>query len=156
MSDKLENILAENMRRFNTKNLDLYDELLLEGSMSIGDKILLAFVVAGSILLGVKTGITHEKQKDRWIKVYDKVKQLDPQTSREIDALIQNFDYSSGVLSRRSSGISPIKDNQIEKKLEAAIDNFVIHYDKEKPNVPDVLDLDDDGNTDELLKNTFK
>lgn len=152
----MSNILAENMCRFGTKNLDLYDQLLIEGSMTAisENKTLLGFVVAGSILLGAFTGIKHEKQKNRWIAVYNKVKQLDPKSAREIDALIQNFDYSNGFTGRNS--LSPLKDNQIEKKLETAIDVFVKEYDKEKPNVPDVLDLDDDGNTDELLKNTFK
>ena len=123
------NILTENMIRFNTKNLDIYDQLLIEGSMSIKDKILLAFVVAGGILVGVHTSNTHETQKERWIDVYNKVKQIDPKTAREIDALIQNFDYFQGRY-----GISPQKDSQIEKKLDNAIDNFVKNYDNDKIN----------------------
>ena len=80
----LENILSENMLRFGTKNLDLYDELMLEGS-SVRNKVVLSFAIAGGLLLGTLAAVGHQQQKNKWIQVYNKVKQLDPDKAAEID-----------------------------------------------------------------------
>ena len=157
-TNNLDNILAENMRRFNTKNLnlDLYDELMLEGS-SIRSKVMLSFAVAGGILLGTAVGVQHHKQKNKWIQVYNKVKQLDPTKAAEIDSLIGRYDFPE--IERRSGrrfGTDPDHDQKMDAKLDNAIDVFIKDYTKNKPGAPDALDLDADGDTDELLKNTFK
>jgi len=144
------NLLAENMRRFGTKNLDIYDQFLIENT-SVKDKILLSFAVAGGILIGVYSSNRHRGLQNKWQAVYNKVKQLDPETAKEIDVMQQQFNYPTG-----KGGYTSTYDSAIDKKLENAIDSFVVNYDKIKKNAPDVLDLDDDGNTDELLKNTFK
>jgi hypothetical protein len=118
---------------------------------TIINKILLAFAVAGGLLIGTYSGIRHSNLKNKWMDVYNKVKQLDPEKAKEINALVQQFDYPTG-----KEGYRSMYDTQIDKKLEAAIDSFVVNYDKSKPAAPDALDLDDDGNYNELIKNTFQ
>lgn len=156
-TNNLENILSENMLRFGTKNLDLYDELMLEGS-SVRNKVVLSFAIAGGLLLGTLAAVGHQQQKNKWIQVYNKVKQLDPDKAAEIDSLISRYDFPETQIRPGGRSLRPDPDHEkkLDAKLDNAIDAFVKDYTKNKPGAPDALDLDADGDTDELLKNTFK
>jgi hypothetical protein len=84
------NILAENMRRFRTKNLN--DEQLNEGIK----QWVIPFAMAGAIALGIAHGVSNTNDRKKWEAAYEKIKIEHPIEAEKIHDLLIKWDNALG------------------------------------------------------------